>query len=425
MASLAAAPFRCYDAGLPGASCAFYQGALFMQLRTLKDVDLKGKKVFLRLDLNVPLKNGNITDDTRIREALPTIKHILQFTNKLAIASHLGRPDGEVDLKYSLEPVGLRLADLLGLECVFVNDYSKEPYDQVLGQINSNQFVLLENLRFHPGETKNDPDYSRLLAKGIDIYVNDAFGTAHRAHASTVGVAELLDPQRRAAGFLIEKEVRAFENLIAFPEAPFTVVMGGAKVADKIGVILNLLNRCHHLLIGGAMAYTFLKFQGFSVGKSRVETDKLDLVESIYRNAEARKVQIHLPVDHVAATEFAETVQPVAVESATIPNDLMGLDIGPKTIENYQRTIAGSKTLLWNGPMGVFEWKSFAMGTLAIARALAHATHAKTVVGGGDSVAAVNLAGVADRIGHVSTGGGASLEFLEGRTLPGLKVLQK
>ena len=396
-----------------------------MQLRTLTDLDLNGKKVFLRLDLNVPIKNGKITDDTRIREALPTIKHILTSTNKVAIASHLGRPDGEVDLKYSLEPVGQYLAQILGLECVFVSDYTKEPYDQVLGQIDPNQFVLLENLRFHPGETKNDPDYSRLLARGVDIYVNDAFGTAHRAHASTVGVAELLDPQRRAAGFLIEKEVRALEGLAAAPKTPFSVVMGGAKVTDKIAVILNLLNRCNHLLIGGAMAYTFLKFQGVSVGKSRVEVDKLDLVESIYRNAEARKVQIHLPLDHIAANEFNESAEAVRIDSAMIPDHLMGLDIGPKTIEHYARIIGESKTVLWNGPMGVFEWKAFSKGTLAIADAMASATNCRTVVGGWDSVAAVNLAGVADRMGHVSTGGGASLEFLEGRMLPGLKVLQK
>lgn len=396
-----------------------------MQLRTLKDVELKSKKVFLRLDLNVPIKNGKITDDTRIREALPTIRYILQFTNKIAIGSHLGRPDGEVDLKYSLEPVGAYLAERLGLECVFVSDYANEPYDQVLGQIDTNQFVLLENLRFNRGETKNDPDFCRLLARGVDVYVNDAFGTAHRAHASTVGMAEILDPSKRAAGLLIEKEVAALEPLLDRPEAPFTVVMGGAKVADKIGVILNLLNRCNNLLIGGAMAYTFLKFNGVEVGESRVELDKMGLVESIYRNAEARKVTIHLPVDHVGATEFSESANPVTVETANLPSNLMGLDIGPRTIENYKRTISASKTVLWNGPMGVFEWKAFANGTLAIAHALAAASHAKTVVGGGDSVAAVNVAGVAGKVSHVSTGGGASLEFLEGRLLPGLKVLQR
>lgn len=396
-----------------------------MQLRTLKDVELKSKKVFLRLDLNVPIKNGKIMDDTRIREALPTIRYILQFTNKIAIGSHLGRPEGQVDLKYSLEPVGTYLAEKLGLECVFVSDYANEPYDQVLGQIDPKQFVLLENLRFHPGETKNDPAFCRLLVGGIDLYVNDAFGTAHRAHASTVGMAEMLDPSKRAAGILIEKEVAALEPLLAHPEAPFTVVMGGAKVSDKISVILNLLNRCNNLLIGGAMAYTFLKFNGIDVGGSRIESDKLGLVESIYRNAEARKVAIHLPIDHVAANEFVETASPVLVDSAKIPEGLMGLDIGPRTVENYKRTISASKTVLWNGPMGVFEWKAFANGTLSIAHALAEASHVTTIVGGGDSVAAVNLAGVASKMGHVSTGGGASLEFLEGRVLPGLKVLQK
>ena len=395
-----------------------------MSIRTLQDLEFRGKKVFLRLDLNVPIKNGKITDETRIIEALPTIRYILERTNKVAIASHLGRPDGEVDLKYSLEPVGVRLAELLGREVVFVNDYAKEPYDQVLGQINPNQFVLLENLRFNKGETKNDPDFCRLLAKGIDLYVNDAFGTAHRAHASTCGVAELLDPDKRAGGFLMEKEIEALTSILQHPAAPFTVVMGGAKVSDKIGVILSLLNKCNHLIIGGAMAYTFLKYKGFDVGNSRVEADRMDLVEAIFRNAEARRVQIHLPIDHGCAKEFKETEPRVEVSSETIPQGLMGLDIGPKTIKAYADVIVNSRTVFWNGPMGVFEWDAFAQGTKAVANALAACT-GKTIIGGGDSVAAVNQAGVADRMTHISTGGGASLELLEGRTLPGIKILTK
>ena len=395
-----------------------------MSIRTLQDLEFRGKKVFLRLDLNVPIKNGKITDETRIVEALPTIRYILERTNKVAIASHLGRPDGEIDLKYSLEPVGVRLAELLGREVVFVNDYAKEPYDQVLGQINPNQFVLLENLRFNKGETKNDPDFCRLLARGIDLYVNDAFGTAHRAHASTFGVAELLDPDKRAGGFLMQKEIEALGGILLHPAAPFTVVMGGAKVSDKIGVILSLLNKCNHLIIGGAMAYTFLKYKGFQVGNSRVEADRMDLVEAIFRNAEARRVQIHLPIDHGCAKEFKETDPRVEVSSETIPDGLMGLDIGPKTAKAYADVIMNSRTVFWNGPMGVFEWDAFAQGTKAIANALA-ACSAKTIIGGGDSVAAVNQAGVADRMTHISTGGGASLELLEGRTLPGIKILAK
>jgi phosphoglycerate kinase len=394
-----------------------------MHLRTLKDLDFKGKKVFLRLDLNVPVKDGKIKDETRIKEALPTLRYILERTNKVAVASHLGRPDGEVDLKYSLEPVGARLAELLGNECVFVSDYVKEPYDQVLGQINPNQFVLLENLRFNAGETQNDPAFCRLLAQGIDLYVTDAFGTAHRAHASTVGLPELLDPQKRAAGLLIEKEIEALSGILQRPEAPFTVVMGGSKVSDKIGVILNLLNHCNHLVIGGAMAYTFLAFKGMKVGKSRVESDRMDLVESIFRNAEARRVKIHLPFDHACAAEFNEGAPRVDVSVTAIPDDLMGLDIGPKTIAAYSDVIKRSRTVLWNGPMGVFEWPQFAAGSMAIAQAMA-ACEGKTIIGGGDSVSAVNMAGVASKMTHVSTGGGASLEFLEGRTLPGLKVLQ-
>ena len=395
-----------------------------MNLRMLDDLDLTGKKVFLRLDLNVPVKNGRITDETRLLEAIPTIRYILERTHKVAIGSHLGRPDGTVDLKFSLEPVGARLAELLDREVCFVSDYMQEPYDQTLGQLSPNQLVLLENLRFHAGETSNDPDFCRHMARGIDVYVDDAFGTCHRAHASTVGIAELIAPERRGAGMLIDKELKALSGILERPEAPFTVVMGGAKVADKIAVMLSLINRCNHLVIGGAMAYSFLKFKGVAVGQSRVEEDRMDLVESIFRNADARRVQIHLPVDHGAASTFSEQAGRVEVDSAAIPAGLMGLDIGPKTIKAYSSIISQSRTVFWNGPMGVFEWPAFASGTMAMAQAVANCD-GRTVVGGGDSVAALNKAGVAAKVTHVSTGGGASLEFIEGRTLPGLKVLMR
>ena len=393
-----------------------------MQLRRLEDLDLTNKRVFLRLDLNVPIKDGVITDDTRIRAALPTIRHITEQTNKVCICSHLGRPKGEPNPKYSLEPVGSRLAELLEREVVFVKDYDQAPAEYILNQLTANQFMLLENLRFFPGETKNDLAFSRLLASGFDYYVNDAFGTAHRAHASVVGAAECLQPDERAAGFLIQKEIDALGGLLKDPKAPFTVIMGGAKVSDKISVILNLLSRCNNLIIGGAMAYTFLRYQGLKVGSSRVEEDKLDLVKTIYANAEQRRIKILLPQDHVGAREFSENAMPLALDSAEIPDGVMGLDIGPKTAETYSDLIRRSHTVLWNGPMGVFEWESFATGTNSLAAAVA-ACPGYSVVGGGDSVAAVNAAGVADKIGHISTGGGASLEFLEGKILPGLRVL--
>lgn len=395
-----------------------------MNLRTIRDLDLRNKSVFLRLDLNVPIQNGEILDDTRIVAALPTLTYILERTNKVCVVSHLGRPKGKPDAKYSLEPVGAKLAELLKKEVCFVDDYLNEPLDQIVKQLNSNQFVLLENIRFHAGETDNDKAFCEKLMAGFDFYVNDAFGTAHRAHASTSGCAELLAPEFRGAGLLMEKEIETLGGLMARPEHPFTVIMGGSKVSDKIGVILNMLNRCNHMIIGGAMAYTFLKYKGFSVGDSRVEEDKLQLVESIYRNAESRHVEIHIPYDHICAEAFSEDAAPVSVDTQEIPKGLMGLDIGPKTAAHYQEVIAASRTVLWNGPMGVFEWEAYSKGTMAIADAMAKST-ATTVIGGGDSVAAANKAGVADKMSHISTGGGASLELLEGRELPGIHVLLK
>ena len=394
-----------------------------MNINTLEKMDLNDKKVLVRLDLNVPLDDkGNITDDTRIRRCLPTLNYILERTGKVVLMSHLGRPKGKVDPKYTLEPVGHRLAELLSREVVFVSEYDKEPVTQVVGQIGPNQIVLLENLRFHEGETKNDPAFARMLVDGFDCYVNDAFGTLHRAHASVAAVAELLPPACRAAGLLVEKEVTAIGRLLKGPKAPFTVVMGGSKVSDKIGVTLSLLNRCNAMIIGGAMAYTFLKYNGIDVGDSRVESDKMDLVASIYKNAEHRRVEILLPIDHVCASTFKEDAAPQIVSSSSIPKGLMGLDIGPETRKLYKKAIAASQTVLWNGPMGVFEWESFAEGSYAISQSMAEC-EGYTVIGGGDSVAAANKGGVADKIDHISTGGGASLEFLEGKTLPGIRVL--
>ncbi|NDE14755.1 phosphoglycerate kinase [bacterium] len=396
-----------------------------MQLRKLEDLDLRGKKVFLRLDLNVPMKNGVIKDDTRIREALPTIKYILESTSKLVMCSHLGRPKkGAHSPDDSLEAVGAHMAELLGREIVFCADYATEPAIQVLNRLDPGQIMLLENLRYNDGEEKNDKDFARVLTEGFDCYVNDAFGTVHRAHASVAAAAEIFPPEHRGAGLLIQREIAALQSLLGSTEAPFTAIMGGSKVSDKIAIIMNLLNHCHNLIIGGAMAYTFLKFKGVDVGKSRVEDDKMKLVESIVRTAEQRRVMIHLPVDHMCATEFAENAKPEQVDGVDIPAGLMGLDIGPKTIAAYEGVIRRSRTILWNGPMGVFEWPAFAKGSMAVANAMA-ASNGKTVIGGGDSVAAVNMAGVADKITHISTGGGASLEFLEGRVLPGIKVLMK
>lgn len=396
-----------------------------MELRKLEDLDLgNNKKVFLRLDLNVPVKHGKIQDETRIREALPTIRYIMERTTKLTIASHLGRPKNGGSPEDSLEPVGTRLSELLNREVVLYPDYTQEPSNQLLTSLGKNQIMLLENLRFHAGEEANDPDFARCLIDGYDFYVNDAFGTCHRAHASVSRAAELLPANRRAAGFLIQKEMAALGSIVTKPEAPFTVIMGGSKVSDKMGVILNLLNSCNHMLIGGAMAYTFLKYKGIEVGSSRVEADKMDLVATILKNAEARRVEIHLPVDHVCAKEFVESAEAVNVAVPGIPAGLMGLDIGPKTRDDYARVIRGSKTVLWNGPMGVFEWEKFAAGTMSIAAAMAD-VRGKTVVGGGDSVSAVQKSGFASKMTHISTGGGASLEFLEGNVLPGIKVLQK
>jgi len=395
-----------------------------MPLRTMDQLDVKGKTVFLRLDLNVPIENGKITDENRILASIPTIKSLLDRDAKVIMASHLGRPKNGRDPKFSLEPVGARLAELLDHEVILLDGFDNEPADQFFKRLSKGQLVLFENLRFHTGEEKNSSDFVEFLSRGIDFYVNDAFGTAHRAHASTVGLPMYLGKAKCAAGFLMAIEVKALSQIKTSARAPFAVVMGGSKVSDKIGVILSLLEHCNDLLIGGAMAYTFLKYKGVQVGKSRTEDDKMNLVETIYRNAEARKVNIHLPDDHVVATEFAANSPFKVTESSNIEDGYMGLDIGPKTRSKFSSIVRKAQTVLWNGPMGVFEWENFAAGSLAIAHAMSEC-RGVTVVGGGDSVAAANMAQVADKLTHVSTGGGASLEFLEGIPLPGIRCLEE
>ncbi len=391
---------------------------------TLDDLDVRGKRVLVRVDFNVPLKEdeqGNlvVADDTRIREALPTIRALMQAGAKVILMSHLGRPKGQPDPKYSLAPVARRLEELLGVRVRFVSNIVGEAVRQVIHSMPEGGVLLLENTRFHPGETKNDPELARRLAELADVYVNDAFGSAHRAHASTEGVAHYV--RQAAMGYLMKREVEYLSRLLGNPERPFVAILGGAKVSDKIGVIKNLLPRVDRLLIGGAMSYTFLKALGRSVGASRVEEDRLEEARRLYEEAGGKML---LPVDHVVAPEFSNEA-PSQVVEGDIPEGLMGLDIGPKTIERYREEILQARTVVWNGPMGVFEMPNFARGTFAIAEALAEATDrgALTVVGGGDSVAALTQAGYADRVSHVSTGGGAMLEFLEGKELPGLAAL--
>lgn len=395
-----------------------------MQIPSLAKLNLANKNVLLRLDLNVPIKDGVITDDTRIRAALPTIKAALEQAQNLVICSHLGRPKGEVAAEFSLEPVGVELAKSLDCEVHFVEDYIDTPLDQLMQTPGGKRCILLENLRFHPGETANDVDFSRQLARGFDVYINDAFGTLHRAHASTAGVVEFFKKGQVGIGGLVEQELAVLGKMRRETEAPFAVVMGGAKVSDKMAVILNLIQSCNHLIIGGAMSYTFLKYKGVDVGNSRVEEDKMELIRTIYEEAARRRVQIHLPQDHVIAQSFAADAEPKETGGEAIPEGWMGLDIGPKTRQAYSEVLAKAKTVFWNGPMGVFEWPAFAQGTLGLAETLAQSA-AYTIVGGGDSVAAVNKANVADRMNHVSTGGGASLEFLEGKTLPGLRAIER
>ncbi|GAA6754887.1 phosphoglycerate kinase [Thermus thalpophilus] len=389
-------------------------------MRTLRDLDPRGKRVLVRVDYNVPIQGGVLQDETRIQESLPTLRHLLAGGASLVLLSHLGRPKGR-DPKYSLAPVAEALAHHLpGVRFVPHSPGSEEAY-QAVRALGPGEVVLLENVRFEPGEENNDPELAARYARLGDAFVLDAFGSAHRAHASVVGVARHLPAY---AGFLMEKEVRALSRLLQNPERPYAVVLGGAKVSDKIGVIESLLPRVDRLLIGGAMAFTFLRALGGEVGKSLVEEDRLDLARDLLARAEGLGVKVHLPQDVVAATEIAPGAKTQVYPGDAIPVPYMGLDIGPKTQAAFAEALKGAKTVFWNGPMGVFEVPPFDQGTLSVGRAIATLEGAFTVVGGGDSVAAVNRLGLKERFSHVSTGGGASLEFLEKGTLPGIEVLE-
>ncbi|MDR0453277.1 MAG: phosphoglycerate kinase [Deferribacteraceae bacterium] len=388
-------------------------------LKTLKDIDLKGKKVFVRVDFNVPVKDGVVTDDTRIREALKTIKYVTDNGGFATLATHLGRPKGEKNPKYTVKPVADHINGKGYFKAVFVDDCIGKSVTEAVNNQKQDTVLILENLRFYPDEEKNNPEFSKNLAAPFDVYINDAFGTSHRKHASVYGIPSVM--QNKAAGFLLEKEALYFDRLLQAPEHPFSAVLGGAKVSDKIGVIESLLERADNILIGGAMAYTFLKYKGIGVGKSLVEEELLGTVEKVLKKAADKGVEIALPVDHIVSAEFGGAPEVCGVQD--IPADRMGLDIGPKTIESYKKMLSKSKTILWNGPMGVFEQPAYAEGTFAIAKYAAE-LDATVVVGGGDSVAAVNQAGVSDKISHISTGGGASLEYLEYGSLPGIDILR-
>ncbi len=391
--------------------------------KTVRDIDVKGKKVIVRCDFNVPQdKEGNITDDIRITSALPTISYLIEQGAKVILMSHLGRPDGEANMKYTLKPVADRLSELLGKNVLFISApevVSKEVSEAAAG-LGEGDVMLLENVRFRKEETKNGANFSKELADLAEIFVNDAFGTAHRAHSSTAGVADYLPA---VSGFLIEKEVKFLGSAVESAERPFVAIMGGAKVADKILVIENLLTKVDTLIIGGGMAFTFLKAKGYEIGKSILDAERVGYAAELLKKAEEKRVKILLPVDVVAAKEFSNEVETAEFTSDSIPADWMGLDVGSKTAELFSEELKNAKTVIWNGPVGAFEMSNFAKGTIAVAKALAE-SGAVTIIGGGDSAAAVEQFGFADKMTHISTGGGASLEFLEGKALPGIAVLQ-
>jgi phosphoglycerate kinase len=388
---------------------------------SVKDLDLPGKKVFLRVDFNVPLdEEGKIRDDTRIKAALPTLNHLLEHKAKVIAASHLGRPKGKYDPKLSLKPVAERLSELIHRDVILAPDVIGDEVLKLKKDLKEGQVLFLENLRFHPEEKANDSSFAQLLAQEVDYYVNDAFGACHRAHASVVAITQ--HTEKSAAGFLVKKEVEYLSKAVHSPQKPYVAILGGAKVSDKIPVIENLFNKADSILIGGAMAYTFFKAQGFDVGRSLVEEDKIDLSLKIINNAKEKKVNFYLPTDHIVASAIEPEAESQTMASFSIPSDLMGLDIGPKTVETYTEIIAQAQTIFWNGPMGVFEIDKFSQGTLKIAKAVAD-SEALSIVGGGDSVAAVYKAGISEKISHISTGGGASLEFIANETLPGIEAL--
>lgn len=395
-----------------------------MKKLSIDNVELKGKRVLVRVDFNVPLdENQKITDDIRITSALPTIKKIINDGGKCILMSHLGRPKGGPNPKYSLKPVAVRLGELLESEVKFAPDCIGEQVKAIVNKMKDGEVLLLENLRFHPEEEKNVPEFAQQLAELGDVYINDAFGSAHRAHASTEGVTKYI--KVCAAGYLMQKELEYLGNAVSNPVRPFTAILGGSKISGKIDVIENLLPKVDYLLIGGGMAYTFYKAMGYEIGSSLLEEEKIELAKQMLEKFKSSKAKVLLPVDNVVASEFKNESPSMVVDSDKIPADKMGLDIGPKTIEEFKKVILESKTIVWNGPMGVFEFDNFAKGTNEIAKALAEATEkgAITVIGGGDSAAAISKAGLDDKVTHVSTGGGASLEFLEGKVLPGVAAL--
>ena len=387
--------------------------------RTLEDIDVAGKRVFVRCDFNVPLKDGKITSDKRIVASLPTIQYLLQHGAKVILSSHLGRPKGTVNPEFSLAPVAARLSELLGQEVKMASDVVGESAFALADSLQSGEAMLIENVRFEPGETKNDPELSKKFASMADIFVNDAFGSAHRAHSSTTGIADYIPA---VCGYLIQKEIEFIGGALESPKRPLVAILGGAKVSDKIGVITNLLDKVDTLIVGGGMAYTFFASQGHSVGTSICETDKIDLAKGLLAAAAEKGVKFLLPVDNRVGKEYKEDTEYMDVNSDDIPDGWMGLDIGPKTRELFAGAIKGAGTVIWNGPMGVSEWENFALGTIAVATAVAD-SGAISIIGGGDSAAAVQKLGFADKMTHISTGGGASLEFLEGKQLPGIVAL--
>ncbi|SNZ05474.1 phosphoglycerate kinase [Terribacillus aidingensis] len=390
-----------------------------MNKKSIRDIDVAGKRVFCRVDFNVPMENGAVTDDTRIKAALPTIKHLVEKGAKVILASHLGRPKGEAKDELRLDPVAQRLSDLLDKEVSKTDHVHGKEVEEAIADLADGEVLLIENVRFEPGEEKNDPELAKAFASMADVYVNDAFGAAHRAHASTEGVAKHLPA---VAGLLLERELEVLGKSLSDPERPFTAIIGGAKVKDKIGVIDNLLDKVDNLIIGGGLAYTFVKAQGYEIGKSLLEEDKIDLAKEFMQKAKDKGVNMVMPVDVIVADDFSEDANKKEVAIDAIPADWEALDIGPKTRGKYQQIVKESKLIIWNGPMGVFELNAFAGGTKAVGEALAEG-EGFSIIGGGDSAAAVEKFGLADKMDHISTGGGASLEFMEGKELPGVAAL--